>query len=44
MEKYQNQLEDLVDERTIELRDEQKRTENLLLRMLPTYGNNFSFN
>uniref|UniRef100_A0A1I8BF62 Guanylate cyclase n=1 Tax=Meloidogyne hapla TaxID=6305 RepID=A0A1I8BF62_MELHA len=35
MEKYQNQLEDLVDERTKELRDEKKRTDLLLQRMLP---------
>lgn len=35
MEKYQNQLEDLVEERTSELHDEKRRTENLLQRMLP---------
>uniref|UniRef100_A0A9J2PPX9 Guanylate cyclase domain-containing protein n=1 Tax=Ascaris lumbricoides TaxID=6252 RepID=A0A9J2PPX9_ASCLU len=35
MEKYQNQLEDLVEERTAELRDEKRRSENLLQRMLP---------
>lgn len=35
MEKYQNQLEDLVEERTTELRDEKRRSENLLQRMLP---------
>jgi hypothetical protein len=35
MEKYQNQLEDLVDERTAELRDEKRRTDLLLQRMLP---------
>ncbi|VDK69925.1 unnamed protein product [Onchocerca ochengi] len=35
MEKYQNQLEDLVEERTTELREEKRRTENLLQRMLP---------
>ncbi|KAH7729648.1 RGC/RGC protein kinase [Aphelenchoides avenae] len=35
MEKYQNQLEDLVEERTAALRDEKRRTENLLQRMLP---------
>lgn len=37
MEKYQNQLEDLVNERTTELREEKRRTENLLQRMLPVY-------
>ncbi|VDK69516.1 unnamed protein product [Litomosoides sigmodontis] len=35
MEKYQNQLENLVEERTTELREEKRRTENLLQRMLP---------
>ena len=35
MEKYQNQLEDLVEERTTELRDEKRRTDLLLQRMLP---------
>lgn len=38
MEKYQNQLEDLVNERTTELREEKRRTENLLQRMLPVYA------
>lgn len=36
MEKYQTQLEDLVDERTTELRDEQQRSQHLLQRMLPS--------
>ena len=35
MEKYQYQLEDLVDERTEQLIDEKKKTEILLHRMLP---------
>ena len=35
MEKYQYQLEELVEERTAELKDEKRRTENLLQRMLP---------
>lgn len=38
MEKYQNQLENLVEERTTELREEKRRTENLLQRMLPVYA------
>lgn len=37
METYQNQLEDLVEERTAQLQDEKKRTENLLQRMLPMH-------
>ncbi|CAJ0606299.1 unnamed protein product [Cylicocyclus nassatus] len=37
MKKYQNQLEDLVDERTAELREEQKRSQHLLQRMLPRH-------
>lgn len=36
MEKYQTQLEDLVDERTSELKDEQQRSQHLLQRMLPS--------
>ena len=39
MEKYQKNLEDLVDERTTLLVDEKKKTEALLLRMLPRYIN-----
>ncbi|CAJ0959875.1 unnamed protein product, partial [Mesorhabditis belari] len=35
MERYQTQLEALVEERTAELRDEKRRSENLLQRMLP---------
>jgi hypothetical protein len=36
MEKYQERLEDLVEERTLQLVEEKKKTETLLLRMLPT--------
>jgi len=35
MEKYANTLESLVDERTLQLAEEKKKTETLLLRMLP---------
>jgi len=35
MEKYTNTLESLVDQRTTQLADEKKKTEALLLRMLP---------
>lgn len=35
MEKQQSHLEELVDERTLELREEKRRTETLLYRMLP---------
>ena len=35
MEKYANTLESLVDERTMQLAQEKKTTESLLLRMLP---------
>jgi hypothetical protein len=35
MEKYQKNLEDIVEERTTLLIEEKKKTEGLLLRMLP---------
>lgn len=35
MERYSNQLEDLVDERTAQLEEEKRKTETLLYRMLP---------
>ena len=37
MEKYADHLEELVDERTQQLAEEQARTEELLCRMLPKY-------
>lgn len=42
MEKYQTHLEELVDERTEELKEEKKRTEILLHRMLPKFVASFS--
>lgn len=35
MEKYQTNLEELVADRTVQLLDEKRKTETLLLRMLP---------
>lgn len=35
MEKYAFNLEELVQHRTMQLSEEKKKTENLLLRMLP---------
>ena len=35
MEKYADHLEDLVSDRTQQLAEEQKKTEELLCRMLP---------
>jgi guanylate cyclase len=37
LEKYAYNLEGLVQERTNQLMEEKKKTENLLLRMLPKY-------
>lgn len=37
MLKYANNLEQLVEERTLLLREEKKKSENLLLRILPKY-------
>ena len=35
MEKYATNLEDIVDDRTDQLREEKKKTEELLHQMLP---------
>jgi hypothetical protein len=37
MEKYAYNLEEVVEERTQQLRDEKKKTDRLLYRMLPSY-------
>jgi hypothetical protein len=39
LEKYSKNLEELVDERTDQLREEKRRTEELLHQMLPQYAN-----
>ena len=38
MEKYADNLEELVEERTRQLAEEQRKTEELLCRMLPRYN------
>ena len=37
MERYASNLEALVEERTDQLREEKKKTEEILLQMLPKY-------
>ena len=37
MERYANNLEELVEDRTKQLAEEKKKTEELLCRMLPRY-------
>ena len=37
MEKYADNLEELVEDRTQQLAEEQRKTEELLARMLPRY-------
>jgi hypothetical protein len=41
MEKYANNLEDLVNQRTNEVYEEKRKTEDLLHRMLPEYVRTF---
>jgi len=38
LEKYADNLEDIVQQRTAELFDEKQKTDMLLYRMLPTYA------
>ena len=38
LEKYANNLEDLVEERTVALNEEKDKTDRLLYRMLPRYA------
>ena len=35
MERYSNNLEDMIQERTVEIEEEKKKSEQLLERMLP---------
>jgi atrial natriuretic peptide receptor A/atrial natriuretic peptide receptor B len=37
MEQYANELESIVDQRTAELAEEKKKTEELLYQILPKY-------
>lgn len=43
MEKYANNLEDLVNQRTNEVYEEKRKTEDLLHRMLPAYVRSYVF-
>jgi len=43
MEKYANNLEDLVNQRTNEVYEEKRKTEDLLHRMLPAYVRSYMF-
>ena len=38
MEKYTNQLEEMVEDRTRQLADEKKRTDELLYQILPRFA------
>lgn len=41
LEKYSNNLEELIHERTEELNEEKKKTDQLLFRMMPQYVGSF---
>jgi len=43
LEKYADNLENIVQQRTAELIDEKRKTDMLLHRMLPTYGPSLLF-
>lgn len=43
MEQYANELESIVEERTAQLAEEKKKTEELLYQILPKYSNNTTF-
>ena len=42
LEKYSNNLEAIVGQRTSELQDEKRKTDMLLNRMLPPYDRNYT--
>ena len=42
LEKYANNLEEIVEQRTIELIEERKKSDTLLYRMLPKYTFHFA--
>lgn len=42
MELYANNLEKMVEEKTVELREEKKKSEELLYQILPRWENLFS--
>lgn len=44
MEKYTNQLEDMVEDRTRQLAEEKKRTDELLYQILPRFAFPIQYN